>query len=304
MAPSQGFSQLEEWLNSALKVSASGTNAERLKARIDTLDRLVELLRYQARHFENNVRLEDVVEGELEAAQSKLDVRFACNPIASNFGTPPVRLQPELLLFLLLHHKEQHDIFDIIDRFIGRLYDSLSVYDFARTQTGVTRCFTNTRFAALTLRKYGLLKFTQTVAYKTWVLSLPGFVVAARVLRRRLAGANKQLADSRRPTLHDEILEAWMNLRDFSNFVEELSFVCEPNVEVFKTFDGFLREAHNQLDAYWRQLGNDSLTRKAREEACEERVKQLEKHPDIGAFYAEFSKCVNVEALLKQLDEA
>ena len=49
----------------------------------------------------------------------------------------------------------------------------------------MTRCFTNTRFAAKVLRAHGLLKFTHREAFKTWELSLPGFLVAAEIFHKR-----------------------------------------------------------------------------------------------------------------------
>ena len=95
-------------------------------------------------------------------------------------GTPPIQLQPKLLLYLFYRNfGGEMQVYDIIDTFIKLIWDQLTLLDFKKTQTGVTRRFTNTRFAANTLRAYGLLKFTKREAYKTWMLSLSGLLVAS-----------------------------------------------------------------------------------------------------------------------------
>ncbi len=55
---------------------------------------------------------------------------------------------------------------------------NMTPYDFQKTQTGVTRCVTNTRFASLSLRDAGLIKFTHKEAFKRWELSFLGIIVA------------------------------------------------------------------------------------------------------------------------------
>lgn len=81
-------------------------------------------------------------------------------------GTTAIQLQAPLLLFLLSHHRDRYPVLEIIRLFVATVRKQLEYLDFKKTQTGVTRCFTNTRFAAKVLRAYGLLKFTHREAHK------------------------------------------------------------------------------------------------------------------------------------------
>jgi hypothetical protein len=97
--------------------------------------------------------------------------------------------------------------------------------------------------AAHTLRDYGLLKFTHDEAFKTWILSLTGFVVASRVLEKGIDWELPPVARMYNFDIHPEIRLAWADLQSYDAFVARLQYICEPNVEVFKTFDTVLRRA-------------------------------------------------------------
>ena len=202
-------------------------------------------------------------------------------------------------MFLLINHEKTYQVFDIIDRFIKAIWDGLSVEDFKRTQTGVIRCFTNTRFAANTLREYGFLKFTRKEAYKTWVLSLPGFVVASRVYQQRswdLPCHQKKLNFD----LHRDIWDAWYDLQTYDRFVAQLSSICMPNTEVFKTFEGVLKKAHDLLGQYWSILVDSSLTQAERKKKGAALMAELEGLTEIGDFYKEFVTCIQLEAIIEK----
>jgi hypothetical protein len=71
-------------------------------------------------------------------------------------------------------------VLSIIHAFVREYLPSCHMADFQRTATGVLRIETNVRFAAHELRKIGLLQCNQTVAFKTWRLSLLGILAASK----------------------------------------------------------------------------------------------------------------------------
>jgi len=204
-------------------------------------------------------------------------------------------------LFLLLHHRRRYRVYDIIEAFIEKIWDQLVLADFKKTKTGVIRCFTNTRFAAGTLREYGLLKYTDEEAYKTWVLSLPGFLVASRLLEQASWDLPAVAGDVGR-SLAPEIREAWTGLKTYDDFVNLLSGICEPNVDVFDTFRGVLHLAYELLGDYWQVLAAGSGSRREEIDATRAKLAEIAAQPDIEHFYQELSACVNVERLVQQIE--
>ena len=87
------------------------------------------------------------------------------------------------MYLLYRHNNKEQKVYDIIENFIKLIWNQLKLLDFEKTKTGVMRCFTNTRFSANKLREYGMLKFTKHEAYKTWVLSFTGIMVASKFLK-------------------------------------------------------------------------------------------------------------------------
>jgi hypothetical protein len=173
----------------------------------------------------------------------------------------------------------------------------LTFLDFKKTQTGVTRCFTNTRFAAKVLREYGLLKFTNREAFKTWELSLTGFLVATSIFetRRRqshdlwtLRPANKELHFDLSP----EIRNALDSLSSYEMFVARLSSVCGPKAHVFQTFGPALSKAYAILGEYGAILRNSELKAKERKTASSECIVRLEQGGITDDFYSELSACI------------
>jgi hypothetical protein len=151
------------------------------------------------------------------------------------------------------------------------------------------------------LRDYGLLKFTKKEAYKTWILSLPGFLVASKVLEN----GNWKIAEDEKEydsDLHPEIHTAFVNLHTYDDFVSRLTYVCMPNIEMFSTFEEVLRKAHALLNNYWRAIKDPSLNQKERKEESLKRIEQIENLPQIEKFYKEFSTCLNIEKLIKDVE--
>jgi hypothetical protein len=218
-------------------------------------------------------------------------------------GLETVRLQRKLLVFLLLYHGSYRHVLEIIDGFVGKIRHQLKTVDFKKTKTGVFRCYTNTRFAALRLRDNGLLKFTEREAYKTWVLSLPGFLVAASAL----ASPDWSVPPVEKDPWHDLdplILQCCDAVADYPTFVSTLSTICKPNSEFFETFKQVLQEAHQLLQRYWATLKNEHLPKADRMKLSRELVDQLDNTLGYGEFLKQLSACIQVDDLLKKVEAA
>lgn len=273
-------------------------------SRIDFLEMLAATLRYRHRHFEHQVEFETFIQCDVTA-----DDRIVCSApeyyCDISTGTPPVLLQPDLLIFLMLFDKEEYRVIDIIERFIRHphVYSKLSVEDFKKTETGVTRCFTNTRFAAKNLREYGFLKFTKVEAYKTWRLTIAGFVAAAVLLKRQRQPNRRAPRESLGRPLHLEIWDVWAQIQDYRAFVSVLASICKPNIDLFEKGKPLLHYAHRLLSDYWTALTDIHTTAEERRRLCMRCIDQLENQPAIEAFKKEFSGCVAVDNLLASLEE-
>lgn len=259
--------------------------------KIDLLERALEVLRYEYKHLKNELPFEEFISGFVSLTHGRLNFAAPKKRTDIGTGTAAVRLQPKLLMFLLLYHRDYYKVFDIIDKFIEKIWDELQVVDFKKTQTGVTRCFTNTRFAATTLRDYGFLKYTNKEAFKTWTLSLPGFLVASKVLEDQ----NWKIPETQKQTgfdLHPDIHLAWDSLQTFDDFTGRLKTLCDPKTQVFTTFEPVLKKAHKMLAEYWKALREDSWNQADRKKESLNRLRLLEKDPKMEAFYDQFSKCL------------
>jgi hypothetical protein len=270
-----------------------------VRKRIDVLERFLEEARFYLKYPKNNLPLEEFLQSECAITNdNKFVFKPAKNINDQGCGTPPICLQPHLLLFLLLYHKSKYSIIDIISLFIEKVRDDLDILDFKKTQTGVTRCYTNTRFAANTLRDFGLLKFTNKEAYKTWVLSLPGFIVAAEVLQFKNWVLQKPPKDwSHR--LHPAIYEARKDSSDYKVFVSRLASICKQNIEIFSSFEKVLKMAYLNLLKYWEILNDPILKNDKKKEISSQLINEIDGLPGMNKFYIQFSDCLNIDELLK-----
>jgi len=268
-----------------------------LDLKIALLSFILEELRYERNAEVEPVTFEKYVRCDVFTDDEKIVIVAPQKYEDIGSGTTRVQLQSALLLFLLIHHRARYSVLEIIQLFIEKIRSQLTFLDFKKTKTGPTRCYTNTRFAAGVLRDYGLLKFTNREAFKTWELSLTGFLVAASMLRARkqasalpwtLAPPNKENHFDVLP----EISNACDDIKSYELFVERLASICEPKAEVFQTFQPALRKAYEILEDYWATLKNSDLTQKARKEASRQSIKRLEQGGIGDQFYVEFSKCL------------
>lgn len=276
----------------------------------DSLDRKIELLCFALEELKfvrggdtDEVSFEEYVQSDVRISGNKLLISAPAVLRDQGSGKSPIQMQAPLLLFLLLNHKERYQVLEIIKYFIEQLQDQLTVLDFKKTKTGVTRCFTNSRFAAKVLREYGLLKFTRYEAFKTWELSLAGFLVAASILQQR-AGQKRpwyELGPARDGSfdLLPEIRDACKGITSFDKFVACLAAICEPDASIFKTFQPALKQAFDLLQGYLAILNDQTITHKERREASLERIKQLDALGE--KFFQELSRCIQINDALRRI---
>lgn len=276
-----------------------------LDVKIALLSFVLEQLKHERRSPEGLVEFEEFTQCTVFPDTTKLVVSAPHSLHNVGTGAAAIKLEAPLLLFLLLHHRERFPVYDIIRLFIEKIRDQLEYLDFKKTKTGVTRCFTNTRFAAKVLRGYGLLKFTRREAYKTWELSLTGFLVAADIFHKRCVLKTPwELPLHKKELNYDlltEIRHACDAIKTYDHFVQRLASLCKPDAEVFTTFKPALEKAYTLLGGYWTTLSNSKLSQAARQETSMEYVKQLELEGIGDEFYAEFSQCIQINELLSKV---
>lgn len=266
--------------------------------KIDLLERMLELLRFQNRCPDNRFPLEWFVQGNVEVKNGCVHFAAPQDIKWCGSGTPPIQLQPKLLLFLFYRNLGgDTQVYEIIDTFIKLVWDQLTPLDFKKTLTGVTRCFTNTRFAANILRVYGLLKFTKREAYKTWVLSLTGLLTASALA----AKANWKLSsvDKKYPfELHPDIRDVFTELEDFQKFVNILSSICKSGTKAFDEFKQGSQRAFSLLKDYRAVMWNSDIKKEERRKKSVAHLKKMEQDPQIRDFYEEFRRSVKAGDLL------
>lgn len=279
-----------------------------LDLKISALILLLEKLQRIRRSKQEPMRFEEFEQCKLFVDIDKL-VLVAPKTFANlGSGTRPIQLQAPLLLFLLLHHRDQYQILEIIESFVGWMWRELSPLDFKKTKTGVTRCFTNTRFAANTLRDYGLLKFTQKEAFKTWELSLTGFLVAASILEsRRVMKTPTELPVLKKEgnlDLSAEVRDASKQISSYRAFVDRLAMICTRDTKAFKSFEPTLKKAFELLREYWVVLSDSAKSPRERRAVSLDIIRRLEREGVDDIFYGEFSRCVQINDALARIFES
>lgn len=247
------LTRLEAFVDAAVDLDGFGSPGDPLRAKLDVLERVVELLRIRSGWGTRRVRV-----GELLDAGIAVEVHQFGNaalhighgdrkamwdwPVVSE--RKEMELQAALLVYLLHYHRAGTRIGSLLAEFANLIRDQLSPADAETTETGVTRIMTTIRSAARTLRLYGLLTESQRVAYRTWELSVFGILVAVRLHE---SGQRLTLPE-RRPFRHspgpsgaqfvlaDRVMATVRELSAPGAVVSTLERVCEPNIDVFDSF--------------------------------------------------------------------
>ena len=266
---------------------------------VDLLEHLVTIVRHKHRRIGSRIDFESFLNSEIDLSPQGITITAPMGPLEANAGTRPVQLQPALLRHLLLYHGQAYSVYDIIRSFVNSMWEHLQITDFKQTKTGVVRCFTNTRFAARTLRAYGFLNFTNKEAFKTWTLSLTGFLVAARIVETNDWIPKRHIAPS--VDLHPEILATKDSLDDYEQFVGELGRLCGPQENIFETFRPTLEGAYRKLKVYWRKLEDENLSKSERKSIGAAAMNELARQEGIDKFYDEFSMAILNSELLESI---
>ncbi|MCO5274934.1 MAG: hypothetical protein M9900_08445 [Flavobacteriales bacterium] len=294
--------KLEAWIDGIIAIDGlRGPDA--VDAKLDALGYVVDRLKRLRKakgpsfSFEQYVHVQhDVIDNVLFLVPSNVREELGK-------GFSPVQLQVPLLLFLLIHHRDRHNVLDIIDLFTGRLANQFKEVDYKRTDTGVIRCYTNTRFAAKRLRDYGLLRYTHKEAYKTWELSLIGLLVASVLFHERAKNDEPWQIPSKELNtvsgISQEILSALQGVHDYQAFVERLSRICKPRADLFSTFGPALERAYKLLQGYVQALGSKDLKEAERRKLGPRFIKQLEQEGIDDKFHEEFSQCMQLDELVR-----
>jgi len=290
---------IDQHIHTAAKSDMISETPAQIHLKIDLLDRILETLRIKTKHLENELPMEKFVQSLLGINNKLLYYSEPDKYKDLGSGTRPIRLQSKLLLFLLIHHNNGLGVYEIIDNFIKTIWDHLEVLDFKKTRTGVTRCFTNTRFAALTLREYGLLEFTEKEAFKTWRLSLLGIIVASKVMEAGNWDLSTSVKELQSYALHPEVREAFWDLQDFPAFIERLSVLCRPDVGIFTEFRDQLKAAYDSLCSYRQIIQDPCLSKDERSETAYELIQQLGQIPKVQELYKQLSTSLRAGDFLK-----
>jgi len=268
---------------------------KKLQLKIDILERILEILRIEKKYLKSKLPIETFIQGRLEFINHKIRYIKPKKIERLGSGTKPISLQPKLLLYLLYRHNHNREtVYNIIDNFINLIWDNLDMIDFKKTQTGVLRCFTNTRFAAHTLRDYGLLLNTDKVAYKTWSLSLPGILVASKMMEVINWEVPPVAQDQYHFDLHPDIRNAFEELKTYDKFVKRLISVCRPNTKVFEVSAEGAKRSYSLLSDYWCYLRNSSIPANERKKRSIAKLKQINQDQEIKKFFKEFCLCLKI----------
>ena len=256
MAENELLSALEAFVDDVVDLGPPDRrDADRLRAKLDVLERVVELLRLRTGWNGRRVLTRELLAGGMTVepdhrgrAVLRLGRSAACRLTAS-WPAPSERRQSELhvplLLYLLEYHRDGTRIADLLVEFVNLIREHLSPEDVETTGTGVTRIMTTTRAAARTLRAYGLLTDSDRVAYRTWELSVFGILVAVRLRERKMTLAlprrSLRFNDATGPhgaswVLADVVSRVVGELADPARVAETLQRVCRPNIDVLDSF--------------------------------------------------------------------
>lgn len=214
-----------------------------LGSKLDVLERVVELGRLATGRLENSIRMTDLLETGIMVRPEGRTVLVGVEPRYGTRGrkawpTPdprvPQELQTPLLLHLVHNRMRKRPIGQLLADFIEAITPFLSPLDVESTQTGVSRVATNSRFAARTLRSWGLLRTSREVAFKTWELTHLGVIVGAILVMKgnKIRIEPRRLKTSSSDWLAKPLQEVSHDLRDPVKLRRALAAICIPNADV------------------------------------------------------------------------
>jgi len=184
MFTKEELSHAREIIDSLIQISPEGHaqwDEVSFAQKLDRLSELIDALRFDAGCPEPEDSLTTFWPNRIFANAVSKTIDFVGSGIAERSDR---KRAPELMLplldYLYTHPGKGGSVLSIIHAFVREYLPNCHMVDFQRTATGVLRIETNVRFAAHELRKIGLLQCNQTVAFKTWRLSLLGILAASK----------------------------------------------------------------------------------------------------------------------------
>ena len=144
---------------------------------LDEIEYLLKLNEYQSWKLKYDLRL---IEHPNKFRRQE-QIKTYENMFSSKNAYSKYHLILPLFIFLFTQHKNAKSALETSLDFMHESKGFLKHGDFAKTKTGAQRFITNTRFASLELRNYGLLRSDSKHFYKYWELSLFGILVAGQI---------------------------------------------------------------------------------------------------------------------------
>lgn len=268
--------------------------------KMDLLERAIEQWRIERFKLVNEVPMEQFLDAGWMTEKGRVHFYELEDTYHYGTGAAPLQYQRRLIVHLLLDHGRTNTVFGVIERFIERIHEELEPIDFKRTSTGVLRCYTNTRFAALKLRDAGLLRFTHEEAFKRWVLTLPGYVVASRSFGAPMPPI-RHSDEVAGLGLDKFIHECQAAVATYPEFVGALASLCAPNADIFTTFKPVLERCHGHLQRYWEILNDTNLKSAETLERSAEFMRLIDRTEGYGRFIEEFSASIQIDRLMEDL---
>jgi hypothetical protein len=287
------------WVDSIISYDNSCRLKNDFGTKIDLLERVIQLARFHIGENENQLKYSDFSRFNIEFGNDKI---IFLPPSELDSEDPfkvlvephkPRELQIPLAIFLLVNNGKCVPIYKIIESFVEEIRPSLIPLDFDKTQTGVVRCFTNTRFAASGLRDQGLLKFTKKEAFRTWELSFIGILVAGFLYYDNWRNINFDIKKG--PARRDPCGMIYDAIQLIGNlpkddFVKMLALLCDKA----KSGEDFFDSSRDKLNsvpplikryAYAACEMKDGLQKRKR---ITEILDEIEKIPGIEKFVSDF----------------
>lgn len=190
---------------------------------------------------------------------SRLDPSYCSNSIADSFSTTQITAfsSNDYSLPFLIHlcHQKEHTaeaLLQTIHEFIESVKDKLTYKDILITKTGVTRCFTNTRFALKDLRRFGLIYNDVEVNQVTKRIVLPtpiGYLIALYSLTKERSKSvqflsTKNTLNGYHKPLHDAIKSFSDSLE---NVINDLRIKYSEVKGLQRILKGIIEEYHDYV---------------------------------------------------------
>lgn len=257
------------------------------------LEHLLWLFRISVKDFDQTIKYDSVLKSDLHVSHDSIALAHRSLSGELCGKSEPLRsieIQPMLLQFLLLQGNQRIDVLDTIHQFIERIYDRLTPEDMERTETGAIRCFTNTRFAANTLREYGFLRFSESEAYKCWRLTFPGLLTAGYFY---LHPPRSSPPCGAWKGLHPEFDKVITHYSDPGNCVKTLAGLAGKSGDVFSSYMPLFTKFSHRL-ASWRKDMQQAGSRNDAKQSSKLWVVDLEKDVDLLKFAEDYSADVQI----------